>query len=125
MMDQLYRDRKAVSKVKQEDVPLVTVTGNEFFDANSSMSSKMLSALKEDFTPRAKKCINYIEGDRTYDAPKFERSKTNGEVAEYFGVTKQAVSKVLINSRYDLVLEAESHIVDLLDMIDEFKLFKG
>lgn len=47
------------------------------------------------------------------------------EVDEYLGVTKQTDSKVLINPRYDLVLEAESHIVDLLGMIDEFKLFKG
>lgn len=101
-----HRARKAINDAKTNDVILFVNTDNNKSDNIFNIISKLVQIIKSKWTNTQREYVSQIRTMKTKAPIK--------DVAEHYGVTKQAISKSLKTAHLDSILEAESYLRSLL-----------
>lgn len=93
-----YRSREAIDRAKKErDSDIVFIFGNEILDCALNVIFRLINVIKRKQTKRQKQLINFIE----------VRDSKNSVAASFFGISDQAVSKIIRSSGLESIKAAE------------------
>ena len=100
-----YSSRKALDRAKKKQVEIVFSTGDEKLDFQLNTLIELIQFVRRKWTKRQREILNFMESH--------EEIKQK-DIAEHFGVSKQAISKTIKASGFELVRRAERLIETLL-----------
>jgi hypothetical protein len=110
-----YSSRDAINEAKKRHVQLVFRTGNENLDFQLNTIAELLLFIRGGWTRRQREILNFMES---------HEETVQKRVAEHFGVSEQAVSKVVRVSGFELVRQAEKLVRVLLAVLENSKPLK-
>lgn len=100
-----HRAREAIEKAQENRTDLAVKSGEESADKVINTILSLLFVLKEDWTKRQLEIINYYR----------ERNdSTHKSVADHFGISQPAVSRIFERAQFEVILEAEEVVKDQL-----------
>lgn len=103
-----YSSREAIDHAKKKQVEIVFRTGDRKLDSQINLTMELVKFIRRKRTKRQKDILRFMES---------HIELKQKEIAEHFGVSEQAISKIIKASGFELVKQAERLVKILLETL--------